>query len=95
MKFDSKKLKAFHEELTGIPMINWALQTSRTEERIGQIIPNALSMKLLNLPIKFVYIQEWISFSYLHISFNTILKTECYTFVYNTMYSFAYLYSKR
>lgn len=32
---------------------------------------------------------------HLFVSFNTIFKTERYTFVYKTMYSFAYLYSER
>lgn len=27
MKFDSEKLKAFHEELTGIHVINWELKS--------------------------------------------------------------------
>lgn len=52
-------------------------------------------MQLLNLPIKFFYVSEWLSFSYLHKSSNTIFKTSCYIFVYKTMYSFAYLYWNR
>lgn len=48
MEFDSKKLEAFHEEPTGIHMISWKLQTSETQERNEQMIPNAASMQLLN-----------------------------------------------
>lgn len=51
MEFDSKKLEAFHEEPTGIHMISWKLQTSETQERNEQMIPNAASTQLLNSPI--------------------------------------------
>lgn len=47
------KLEAFHEEPTGIHMISWKLQTNEIQERNGQMIPNAASMQLLNLPIFF------------------------------------------
>lgn len=56
MEFDSKKLEAFHEEPTGIHMISWKLQTNEIQERNGQMIPNAVSMQLLNLPIFFFLI---------------------------------------
>jgi len=94
MKSDIEKLKTFHEELTGIHMINWELQTNGTKERIGQIIPNVLSMQILNMPITFVYIQKRIALSDLHVSFNTVFKTECYTFPYNTHVQFCLPVSK-
>lgn len=92
MEFDSKKLKAFHEEPTGIHMISWKLQTNETQDRNGQIIPNAVQVQLLNSPIIFLY--TGMDSFLLHPSSNTIFKTECHTFFYNAMYSFAYLYSK-
>lgn len=88
MEFDSKKLEAFHDEPTGIHMISWKLQTNETQERNGEMIPNML----LNSAIFF---NTGTDIFHLHPGSNTIFKTERHTFIYNAMYNFAYLYSKR